>query len=106
MLDRDSYPFLSIRLSYKLLLWNLLKEVIVCWSFWYRSLYLLYLFVIILCSTLLPSDRVHAIPADIGHVKWLIPKVDRLIEVDVAPIKPIVSTDANIGYDKRNFNYL
>ena len=46
-------------------------------------------------NTLLPSDRVHAIPADIGKTIKPIPVIDRVKEVDVAPMKTIVSTDSN-----------
>ena len=48
-----------------------------------------------LCTTLLANDRVHAIPADIA--KTIKPKLvkDRAIEVDVAPMIVILSTDSN-----------
>ena len=49
-----------------------------------------------LCNTLLPNDRVHAIRADIGKIIKPIPIIDRVIEVDVAAIISIVSTDSNI----------
>ena len=52
----------------------------------------------ILCNTLLPNDRVHAIPADIGQTIKPIPVIDRVIEVDVAPIITIVSTDSDIRF--------
>ena len=48
----------------------------------------------ILCNTLLPNDRVHAIPADIGKVIKPIPLIDRVIEVGVAAIIRIVCTDS------------
>ena len=48
-----------------------------------------------LCNTLLPNDRVHAIPADIGKTIKPIPVIDRIIEVDVAPMLKILSTDSN-----------
>ena len=50
---------------------------------------------IILCNTLLPNRRVHAIPADIGKTIKPIPLTDKVIEVDVVPIITIVSTDSN-----------
>ena len=50
---------------------------------------------IILCKTLLPSDRVHANPADIGKKLKSIPVIDRVIEVDVAPVIIRLSTDSN-----------
>ena len=51
-----------------------------------------------LCNTLLPNDRVHAIPADIGKTSKPIPVTDKVIEVDVAPIITILSTDSNIVF--------
>ena len=48
-----------------------------------------------LCNTLFPNDRVHAIPADIGKIIKPIPVIDKLIEVDVAPMITILSTDSN-----------
>ena len=51
-----------------------------------------------LCSTLLPNDKVHAIPADIGKIFKPIPGIDRIIEVDVSPIKTIVSSDSKIVF--------
>ena len=48
-----------------------------------------------LCNTLLPKDRVQTIPAVIGKIIKPIPVVDRVIEVDVAPIIKILSTDSN-----------
>ena len=35
------------------------------------------------CNTLLPNDRVQAIPADIGKIIKPIPVTDSVIEVDV-----------------------
>ena len=40
----------------------------------------------------------HAIPADIGKIIKPIAAIDRVIEVDVAPIITIVSTDSNIVF--------
>ena len=51
-----------------------------------------------LCNTLLPNDRVQAIPADIGKIIRPIPVIDRVIEVDVAPMITIESTDSNIVF--------
>ena len=53
---------------------------------------------IILCNTLLPNDRMHTNPADIGERIKLIPVVDRVIEVDFAPMRTIESTDSNIVF--------
>ena len=51
-----------------------------------------------LCNTLLPNDRIHAIPADIGRTIKPIQLIDTVMEVDVAPILTIVSTDSNIVF--------
>ena len=48
-----------------------------------------------LCNTLIPNGRVQAIPADIGKIIRPIPVIDRIIEVDVAPMIIILSTDSN-----------
>ena len=50
----------------------------------------------ILCNTLLPIDNAHAIPADFGETIKPRTVIDRVIEVDVAPIKAFVYTDSNI----------
>ena len=52
----------------------------------------------ILCNTLLPNDRVQAIPADIGKILKPRPVTDTGIEVDVAPMVTIESTDSNIVF--------
>ena len=46
----------------------------------------------ILSNTLLANHKVHAIPASIGKINRPLPVNDRLIEVDVAPIRTFVST--------------
>ena len=51
-----------------------------------------------LCTTLLPNDRVQAIPADIGRIIKPIPVIDRVIKVDVATMITILSTDSNIVF--------
>ena len=48
----------------------------------------------------------HAIPADIGKIIKPIAVIDRVIEVDVAPIRTIVSTDSNIVFRVLYFSYL
>ena len=53
---------------------------------------------IISCNTLLLDDGAQAIPTDIVKIIKPIPVVDKVIEVDVAPIKPIVSTDLNMVF--------
>ena len=50
------------------------------------------------CNTLLPNDRVQAIPADIGKIIRPIPVIERVIEVDVAVMITIESTDSNIVF--------
>ena len=51
-----------------------------------------------LCNTLLPNDRVQAIPADIGRIIKPIPVTDEVIEVYVAPMVTILTTDSNIVF--------
>ena len=51
-----------------------------------------------LCNTLLPNDKVQAIPADIGRIIKPKPVIDRVIEIDVAPMITIESTDSNIVF--------
>ena len=51
-----------------------------------------------LCNILLPNDRPQAIPADIGKTIKPIPVTDRVIEVDVAAMITILSTDSNIVF--------
>ena len=48
-----------------------------------------------LCKTLLPNDKVQAIPADIGKIIKPIPIIDKFNEVDVAPMITIESTGSN-----------
>ena len=97
-MQRLSCSFLSIILSCNDFLYNLSKDIVVCWSLSYSFLCLLYLFRINLCNTLLPNDRVQAIPADVGKIIKATPVTDRVIEVDVAPMMTILSTDSNIVY--------
>ena len=59
-----------------------------------------------LCNTLLPNDRVKAIPADIGKIIKPIPVIDRVIEVDVAPMIMIESTDSNTVFRVLKILYL
>ena len=58
----------------------------------------MYLFMINLWNTLLANDRVLAIPAHIGKTVKPIPVIDRVVEVDVAPKKIILSTDSNTEF--------
>ena len=51
-----------------------------------------------LCNILLHNDRVQAIPADIGNTIKPIPVTDSVIEVEVAPMITIESTDSNIVF--------
>ena len=48
-----------------------------------------------LFNILLPSDKPQAIPADIGKTIKPIPVTDKVIDVDVAPIITMLSTDSN-----------
>ena len=59
-------------------------------------MYFLYLFMIISCNTLLTNDKVHTIPVDTVKIIKPIPITDKIIEVDVAPMITIVSTDSKI----------
>ena len=43
---------------------------------------------------MLPSNKAHAFSADNGKLIEGIPVIESVIEVDVAPIKTIVSTDS------------
>ena len=51
-----------------------------------------------LCKTSLPIDRVQSIAADIGKIIKPIPVIDRVIEIDVAPMITILSTDSKIVF--------
>ena len=46
-------------------------------------------------NNLLPNDRVQKIPADIGNTIKPIPVTDSVIEVEVAAMITILSTDSN-----------
>ena len=59
-----------------------------------------------ICNTLLPNDRVHAIPDDTAKIFKPIPVIDRVIEVDVAPIITIVSTYSNFLFSILKILYL
>ena len=48
-----------------------------------------------LCNILLPKDRPQANPADIGKTIKPIRVTDRVIEVDVAPMITMLSTDSH-----------
>ena len=51
---------------------------------------------IIFCITLLPNDRAHALPADIGTTIKPTPVTDNDLDVVVEPIITTVWTDSNI----------
>ena len=51
---------------------------------------------IILCNILLPNHRAHTIPDENGKIIKPTQVLDKVIEVDVAPIITIVSTFSNI----------
>ena len=48
-----------------------------------------------LCDTFLANDSVHAVPADIGKIKNPTPVNGNVIEIGIAPIIIILSTDSN-----------
>ena len=100
-----SYSVLSIKISYNDFLFNLSKDLIVIWSRSYWFLYLLYLFMINLYNTLLPNDRIQAIPADIGKKFRTIAVTDIVIEVDVDPMIMILCIDSNIVFSVLCFLY-
>ena len=94
-LQRLSYSVLSVTLSCIDFLYNLSKDLIVFCSRSYCFLYLLCLFMISLCNILLPNDQPQAIPADMCKIIKAIPVIDKLVEVDVAPMITMLSTDSN-----------
>ena len=47
---------------------------------------------------MLTNDRVHAILADIGKTIKPIPVISRILEINVAPMNTIVSTDSKIVF--------
>ena len=51
-----------------------------------------------LCNILLPNDKPQAIPADIGKIFKPTPVTDRVIEVEVAAMITMLSTDSNIVF--------
>ena len=51
-----------------------------------------------LCNTLLPYDELQAIPTDVVKIIKPIPVIDRTIEVEVAPMITILSTDSSIVF--------
>ena len=51
-----------------------------------------------LCNTLLDNDRAQAIPVDMGKTIKPIPVIDKIIEVHVAPLIPIDSTESKIVF--------
>ena len=51
-----------------------------------------------LCNTLLPNDKIQTKPADIGKIIKPTPVTVKVIEVDVAPMITIESTDSNIVF--------
>ena len=48
-----------------------------------------------LCNILLPNDKLQAIQADIGKIIKPTPVTDKVIEVEVAAMITILSTDSN-----------
>ena len=60
---------------------------------------------IMLCNTLLPSSRAHSKSADIVKVFKLLLGIYEVIEVDLAPIIAIVSTDSKTVFRVLQFLY-
>ena len=89
-------------LSCKDLLHNFSKDLEVNWSLSYFFVFT-FLFMVYLCNTLLPNDKPHANPADIGNIIEPIPVIDRVINVDIAAMKTIESTDSNTVFRVFNF---
>ena len=91
----ECYSHLSNRLSCKLFLYNLPKDLIVCWCFSYCPLCLLYFFNIILCNTSFPNDGAQATWADIFTI-FNPTAVTSNVTDDVAPVLTTVSADSNM----------
>ena len=53
-------------------------------------------FITILCNILFHNDIPQAIPVNIGTITNPKPVIDKVTDVDVAPMKTILSTDFNI----------
>ena len=51
-----------------------------------------------LCNTLPHNDKAQAIPADMGKIIKPTPVTDKVIDVEVAPMITILSTDSNIVF--------
>ena len=95
VLPKLSDSFLSITLSCKDFHYSSSKDVIVCWSFSYCFLYLLYWFLFISYNIILPKDKVHADAVVIGITIKPIPVELKLFELDVEAIITNVSIDFN-----------
>ena len=93
MLHKLSYSLLLITLSCNEFLYKFSKDSIICWFFSYCSLYLKFLFMIISFITSLQIANAHAVAVDIGIAIKLIPKRDKVIELDVVAILTNVSID-------------
>ena len=98
IIHRLSYSVLSITLSCKDFLYNFSKDLFDCWSHSCCFLCFLYLFLINLCNTLLPNDKVQAIPVDIGKIFKPTPVIDKVFENEVAQMIIILSIDFNTVY--------
>ena len=96
ILQRFSYSFLSITLSFNDFLFNLSKNLIDFWSFSFCFLYIFYLFMIISYNTLLPLDKAQTDAVDIGITIKSIPVRDNVIELDVVAEITKVSNDFSI----------
>ena len=60
---------------------------------------------LILCNTLLPNDRTHATPAEIGNTIKPTAVIDKNADVVVAPILASASFDSQIDVNVLQFFY-
>ena len=102
----DMYSFLSVSLSWKLLLSNSSKGIIVFWSFWYCFLWLLNFCITISYITSKLNVKAHAVPFDVGITIRRIPVRNNVIELVVLAIIPYVSIDFNIVVNISYFLFL
>ena len=106
ILYKISYSVLSITLSCNDFLYNLSKDLIVCWSFSYCFLYLLILLGINSYNTLLPFDNPHAVAVDIGIAIKPIPVGLKVIELDLVAMITNAPNDFDIVISVIYFSYL
>ena len=58
---------------------------------------------LILCNTLLPNDRTHATPAEIGNTIKPTPVIDKNADVVVAPFLASASFESQMDVNVLNF---